>query len=577
MSNRQPYSGPFRKLVLAFDVGTTFSGISYCILDPGEVPVIRGVTRFPAQEQVGGDSKIPTIIYYDNAGRMQAAGAEAAREGTTEIAEDEEWAKAEWFKLHLRPNTTSTAFVSEKIPPLPKGKAAVDVFADFLGYLHQCARLYIEETHANGADLWRSLETRTEFVLTHPNGWEGGQQGLMRKAAISAGLVPDTDDGRSRLSFVTEGEASLHFCIQSGLTTRAIQDGKGILIVDAGGGTIDVSAYRRSNAKAESYEEIAPPQCAFKGSIFVTRNANEYLQKLLKGSKFVVDIPHITERFDKTTKLRFVNPDEAQFIKFGGLRDRAPELNIKSGQLKLQGSDVAKFFEPSISAITQIVENQCKTSKIGISSVFLVGGFAASNWLFNNLKDALKPRGIDVCRPDNHTNKAVADGAVSYHIDHFVQARIAKYSYGVRVHVPYNSSDPEHMVRKHAVFTDLEGHQRVGGHFDVILPKVTSVSETEEFRQHYMRESTNQADLKTISQAVMCFRGYRGDPRWLDEENSLYSTLCYVEADLSHIPMPGKYSNHIHGLFYDVTFDVILALGLTEFKAFIAWRENVRF
>lgn len=61
------------------------------------------------------------------------------------------------------------------------------------------------------------------------------------------------------------------------------------------------------------------------------------LSDFLKGSKFVADIPHITERFDKTTKLRFVNPDESQFIKFGGLRDRAPELNIKSGQLKLLG------------------------------------------------------------------------------------------------------------------------------------------------------------------------------------------------------------------------------------------------
>ena len=29
MSARSPYSGPHRKLVLAFDVGTTFSGISY--------------------------------------------------------------------------------------------------------------------------------------------------------------------------------------------------------------------------------------------------------------------------------------------------------------------------------------------------------------------------------------------------------------------------------------------------------------------------------------------------------------------------------------------------------------------
>ena len=29
ISARSPYSGPHRKLVLAFDVGTTFSGISY--------------------------------------------------------------------------------------------------------------------------------------------------------------------------------------------------------------------------------------------------------------------------------------------------------------------------------------------------------------------------------------------------------------------------------------------------------------------------------------------------------------------------------------------------------------------
>ena len=45
MISRQPYHGARRKLVLAFDVGTTYSGISYSILDPGEVPEIKGVTR----------------------------------------------------------------------------------------------------------------------------------------------------------------------------------------------------------------------------------------------------------------------------------------------------------------------------------------------------------------------------------------------------------------------------------------------------------------------------------------------------------------------------------------------------
>jgi len=118
------------------------------------------------------------------------------------------------FKLHLRPRTRTAAHVTEAIPPLPEGKTAVQVFADFLKYLRRCAQRYIEETHATGVDLWRDVQANTEVVLTHPNGWEG-QQALMRDAAIIAGVIPDTDDGR--LFFVTEGEAKLRFCIQSGL------------------------------------------------------------------------------------------------------------------------------------------------------------------------------------------------------------------------------------------------------------------------------------------------------------------------------------------------------------------------
>jgi len=45
-----------------------------------------------------------------------------------------------------------------------------------------------------------------EFVLTHPNGWEGAQQAQMREAAIHAGLIDDIPSARARVRFVTEGE-----------------------------------------------------------------------------------------------------------------------------------------------------------------------------------------------------------------------------------------------------------------------------------------------------------------------------------------------------------------------------------
>ena len=42
---REPYRGKSRKLVLAFDIGTTYSGAAYAFLDPGEVPEINSVTK----------------------------------------------------------------------------------------------------------------------------------------------------------------------------------------------------------------------------------------------------------------------------------------------------------------------------------------------------------------------------------------------------------------------------------------------------------------------------------------------------------------------------------------------------
>jgi hypothetical protein len=123
------------------------------------------------------------------------------------------------FKLHLRPKSQSASpsarRVDEALPPLPPNKTVVQLFSDYMTYLLECAKQYISDSH--GQIVWTSLQNNIIFVLTHPNGWGGPQQAQMRQAAIRAGLVPNTDDGRSRINFVTEGEASLHFCLSNGL------------------------------------------------------------------------------------------------------------------------------------------------------------------------------------------------------------------------------------------------------------------------------------------------------------------------------------------------------------------------
>lgn len=109
-----------------------------------------------------------------------------------------------------------------KLSSLPKGRSALDVYGDFLRYLLHCTSTFIMDTHANGAALWKSVEKSINFVLSHPNGWEGAQQSAMRQSAISGGLIPVTDEGKSRIRFVTEGEASLHACVLNGLAVDGL-------------------------------------------------------------------------------------------------------------------------------------------------------------------------------------------------------------------------------------------------------------------------------------------------------------------------------------------------------------------
>ena len=71
-----------------------------------------------------------------------------------------------------------------------------------------------------------------------------------------------------------------------------------------------------------------------------------------------------------------------------------------------------------------------------------------------------------------HRNKAVAIGAVSYYIDHFVTGRISKFTYGVLGNVVYDPYDPEHVLREHQSYVDAVGDRCIPDHFRVMLARV---------------------------------------------------------------------------------------------------------
>ncbi|KAM6502899.1 hypothetical protein JOM56_002876 [Amanita muscaria] len=510
MINHQPhpYIGTENLLVIGIDVGTTVSGVSYALLEPGKVPRIQSVTRFSGQREEDGKSKVCSVVCYDQDGKVIAAGPETDPEVNPRLSEIEDVRRAECFKLHLSPTRAADKRPDgEKIwpPPAPVkdeggndggGKASkesrgergesededlwgaqhraiverqhpnkrkiprpvtddfktpVRVFTDFLEYLFKSAKKYITETERNidPTFTWSSIEKN--FVLTHPNEWGKKQQSQMRDVAVAAGLV-NKATAAERITFVTEGEASLHFCL--GKNPELRQERSGLLVVDCGGGTIDLSAY--SQAGRGRYKQIVSPYCLRQGSIFVTSRARDYFKGKFKDSQYGSDgdVETMARAFDKPegVKCIFRYPNRPYFVNFGGLRENDRKYGVSGGKFKVEGAQMASFFEPAIQDIIDGIENQCRNTRDGVSIkyVLLVGGFGRSQYLYQRLCDYCDSSGIVILRPDiTHLNKAVADGAVSWYLDHYVSS----HSYDVIPRHLLDPTGPDHLNRESASWT----------------------------------------------------------------------------------------------------------------------------
>jgi len=346
------------------------------------------------------------------------------------------------------------------------------------------------------------------------------------------------------------------------------------LIIDAGGGTIDISTYKVLNNWPLQVEELYEPKCLVQGGELVTARATALIKEKLRGSRFDTpdDLAIFSQRFDEGVKKVFSNNQTPQFVRFGSLRDNDPRYGIKGGRLTLAGTQVSGFFEPSIQSTVDAIRDNFRQYLPYNSFAFLVGGFATSPWLSEQLQRRLSDLGFQFCKPDMHTNKAVAVGAISYYVDHFVTGRISKFTYGAATCVVYEASNPEHSRRAHKTYVDPMGDKRVPDHFEAMLSRGTKVLEDREirFRLCWMSED---APPQHISQRVVKYTGTSTCPEWEDAEPDKFETLCHVKADLSATSFTSKV-NTTGKTGYRRHYEIILLVGLTELKAQISWIDT---
>jgi hypothetical protein len=108
------------------------------------------------------------------------------------------------------------------ISALPEGVTLQQIYSEFMGYLFKHTEPYFKKRIIDGSNIWESYKDSIAFVFGHPNGWGLREQEFLRKAAIKGGLV-DAADAKNRVRFVTEAEASVHYCIGNSNILNGLQ------------------------------------------------------------------------------------------------------------------------------------------------------------------------------------------------------------------------------------------------------------------------------------------------------------------------------------------------------------------
>ncbi|KII84793.1 hypothetical protein PLICRDRAFT_701534 [Plicaturopsis crispa FD-325 SS-3] len=572
-SLREPYAGSSRKLIISIDIGTTFTAASFCILQPGKVAKFEEVLRWP--KQATPDAKVPSVLYYDKAGNPRAFGAETEDEDMKMEAESHEWFKAAWWKLHMRP-AHLPIIKSLSLPDLPPKLTVDNVFADHLRYIKDQIKDYLVATYGEGLNIWTSLYPTMYVILTTPNGWEGKQQNRMREAAIAAGLVDAT--GGRRIRFVTEAEAAVLYAIDTGsVSDWLVKDGH-LILCDCGGGTVDITGYRIESLEPLRLAESSASRCYLAGAVFVNQAMKAYLKERLAGTEWDNNeaLTEAVQNFEKNAKKKFDDIGSVSWIPLGGFKS-VPALGITRGRLRISGEDMASFFEPSIKSIKEGLDIAFENGGKLADKVILVGGLASSPWVYSQLLKWGEESGISVSRPDGPTVKAVANGALAWHIDNTVSTRYTKCHYGIRIREPYRKDDPEHRGR--VPFTGADGVEYVSPCWNGIVPKNEKIDAGKEFTQSFNFEATEGDDLnhpvdiyvyrRATPPAFITFPGKKVFQPGFEVICTVRGNLekCYRASEQRKSPLTGE-------KYRKVNFDVCISLGETEISARLRWIEN---
>ena len=402
------------RLIVGVDFGTTYSGVAAVYsATPDDVDIIK---TWPGGNGITSD-KVPTEIAYDIAEEVAAAAELDCTPDENRIATPSivrwgfqfrpEEPRLRCIKLFLDRNQKLPHFVSplETAAQLKRcDRTVMDAVTDYLTKIYE----HTMETLTRRYGESFMSTTKVSFVLTVPAVWSDTAKNATLQAAEKAGM-----GSRHELKMISEPEAAAFYTLKT-MQSNRLEVGANFVVCDAGGGTVDLIAYKVTQLHPLRVEESAVGAGGLCGSAFLNYRFEDHVKQRIGIERYA----QMREKKPKTWMMglryfeefvkRNFNEDEHNEINvpFPGFVDDE-EAGIDCGFLIMTAAQVKDIFDPVINEVIDLVRGQVDAVKEKggtVSGIILVGGFGQSNYLYNRLK-----RDFNKMPPPVYTNKPTHD------------------------------------------------------------------------------------------------------------------------------------------------------------------------
>lgn len=432
---------PKHKIVIGIDFGTTYSGVSWAEnTNPDKINPIR---QWPDATGRQDFDKVPSEMVYLPNGEFKwgyQVNSDAIR-NTGKVLQ--------YMKLLLDPsqeaiNRTRGVILADPLgldlikASLPDNKQPVDVVADYLRAIKSHALEVLSKNFGEG--FWKVIPV--EFHLTIPAVWSESAKALSLKAANLAGIGPGEQD---ELVLIAEPEAAALYCLTD-LHHGLLQPGEIFVVVDCGGGTVDLVSYKVLEREPKLKVKEVAVGGGLCGSVFLNRRFESFVRRRIGDER--VDLMIAKGRpyrkmmadFDGRLKRVFRDTEDQSVLDCDvpGVPNSVM-MGVEDEYMELRRSDMREIFNPVLGEIFKLVQEQISSVDTGdegqVSTILLVGGFGSSPYLFKKLKEFVfetyPRRNIQFLQPANAWS-AIAQGAVICGLQSVkIESRRARRNYGV--------------------------------------------------------------------------------------------------------------------------------------------------